>query len=523
MLDAPQGHLFEAYPATPGALASSAFRVTVDGESLSVEAYAGVSYVRFAFRGVVELEIQVAGEVGPVRLLPRDAAMVNVADHGSLRLTLAEPRSFVAWVGDREKLFVFADPPEEPPVVDEVGVIAVAPAERGADTAGLATRAIQSAIDRVAARPGGGTVVLLPGRFVTGTITVPSHVTLYVSAGALLEGSADPADYPVDPGCVERGRDETLEGDARFYGRTMTFSRLVLVDNATDVRICGRGTISGSGRVLRTRHNAVPNLVRVRQSSDVRIQDVLLRDAAAWTLHLLASDRIDVSNVRIVNDRDNLNTDGIDPDMSTRVHIDRAFVYTKDDGICIKASRNGELEGDVADVRVTDSVLSSRDAALKVGTESSATVFRDITFERCWVFESGRAMSVVVRDGAAYERIAFRGIFVDGDVDHLVEQVIGVRDPEAALGTIRELSFEDVEAPDHRVPASAWTWYAQFRPGRPPEGAPVPVFAGADERHGVDGLRLRNVVVNGTRLTSIEEARAVGLTIGPYVDSVDIG
>ena len=226
----------------------------------------------------------------------------------------------------------------------------------------------------MAARRGGGTVVLPPGRFVTGTIRLASHVTLHLAAGALLEGSDDPADYPVDPGRVELGRDATLAGDARFYGRTMTFSRLILVDDAAEVRIRGRGTISGSGRVLRTRHDAVPNLVRVRRSRAVVIEDVLLRDSAAWTLHILASDEVTVSNVKILNDRDNLNTDGIDPDMSTRVRIDRAFVYTKDDAICVKASRNGELEGDVSDIRVTNCVLSSRDAALKVGTESSASV-----------------------------------------------------------------------------------------------------------------------------------------------------
>ena len=523
MPDAPKDHVFQAYPATPGAVVSTLFRATIDGEPLSVEAYAGISYVRFAFSGVVVVQIRVDGEVGATRILPRDAAVAETGADGSLRLTLTEPRPFVAWIGDREKLFVLADPPERAPVPDGTGVVAVAPPDAGTAPAGLATLAIQSALDRVAALPGGGTVVLLPGRFVSGTIRIPGHVTLYVSAGALLEGSADPVDYPVDPSRIERGRDTTLDGDARFYGRTMTFSRLVLVDGATDVRIRGRGTISGSGRLLRTRHNAVPNLVRVRESRDVSIEDVLLRDAAAWTLHILASDGVAVSNVKIVNDRDNLNTDGIDPDMSTRVRIDRAFVYTKDDAICVKASRNDELEGDVVDVRVTDSVLSSRDAALKVGTESSAAVFRDIVFERCWVFESGRAMSVVVRDGAAYERVTFRAIFVDRGVDHLVEQVIGVRDPQAGLGSIRDLSFEDVHAPEYRVPDLAWTWYAQFRPGRPPEGTAVPVFAGADEEHRVEGLRLRNVVVNGRRLATHEDARAVGLTIGPFVDDVDIG
>ena len=456
----------EVYPALPpggaGAGPGAVFRVAVEGLPVPVERYAGVSYVRFAFRGRVAVDIGVDGPPGEHRVLPGHAVERVAAGRDRIRLTIVEPSSFVAWVGEREKLFVFADRLEEGPRPGDDGVIAVASSARGP-----ATGAIQAAIDEAAARPRGGMVFLPPGRHRTGTLRLASHVTLYLAPGALLEGIPDPAAYPVDPGRTESARDESLAPDARFWGRTMTFSRLLLVDDATDVHIRGRGTIAGNGRLLRTRFGAVPNLVRVRGSSGVSIEDVLLRDAAAWTLHLLACDDVSVANVRIVNDRDNLNTDGIDPDMSTHVRIDRAFVYTRDDAICVKATGNGGFAGDVSDVRVTNSVVSSRDAALKVGTESSATVFADVTFEGCTVFESGRAMSVVVRDGAVYERIAFRRITVDRAVDHLVEQVIGVRDPAADLGVVRDLSFEDIVAPAYPPPPSAWTWYAQFRPGRP--------------------------------------------------------
>jgi hypothetical protein len=132
-------------------------------------------------------------------------------------------------------------------------------------------------------------------------------------------------------------------------------------------------------------------------------------------------------------------------------------------------------------------------------------------------------MSVVVRDGAAVERVAFQRIAIGPRVASLVEQVIGARDPEARCGTVRDLAFEDVTAPEDEPPASAWTWYTQFRPGLPPERADVPVFAGVDDAHAVDGLRLRSVVVRGRRLTSAAVAREIaGLTIGDHVRSVEI-
>ncbi len=165
--------------------------------------------------------------------------------------------------------------------------------------------------------------------------------------------------------------------------------------------------------------------------------------------------------------------------------------------------------------------MSARDAALKLGSESEAASFSDIRFERNYVFDSGRAMSVVVRDGATYERVTYRSIEVGPHVDHLIEQVIGGRDPAAALGVIRDLTFDDISAPSFVRPASNWTWYAQFRPTRPGPGTAVPVFEGADEEHAVEGLTLKHVVVNGQHLRDAATARRLAnLSVGPYVPDV---
>ena len=494
-------------------------RVRVDGRAVPIERYAGLGYARFAFEAGARVELEADGPPGAVRVVPAAAAEVDRIEARRVRLRLPEPANLVVWLGDREPVCLFADAPEQPPRADDPGVEVVEPEADGGD----ATARIQAALDRAAGRPGGGTVVLAAGRHPSGTLRVGSHTTLYLAAGSVLEGLADPAAYPVDAGFTESARDASLPPDARFWGRTMTFSRLLLVDDATDVRIAGRGTIAGNGLELRTRHGAVPNLIRVRRSRLVTIEDLLLRDAAAWTVHVLGSEDVDIRNVRILNDRGNLNTDGIDPDHASHVRIDRCFIWTKDDAVCVKATGNGGVTGDVRDVRVTRCVLSSRDAALKVGTETATARIEDVTFEDCDVFDSGRAMSVVVRDGAVLERIAFRGIRVGPRVQHLVEQVIGVRDPRADLGVIRDLEFDGIEAPDYAVPERAWTWYAQFRPGRPAAGTDVPVFAGADEAHAVEGLRLHGVVVGGVPVTDEASAAGAGLAIGPFVRNVHIG
>jgi polygalacturonase len=333
-----------------------------------------------------------------------------------------------------------------------------------------------------------------------------------------------PENYPKDPGRHERGSDPSItDADARFLGEFMTFSRLLFVDGATDVHIRGRGTIDADGSFLRKERNAVPNVVRVKKSDQVTIEDVMIRDSAAWTVHLLGASHVDITNLKILNDRTNLNTDGIDVDSSSNVTIDRAFIYTKDDGVCLKGSNNSDVLGDVDHVVVTNSVVSSIDAALKLGTESQSGVFRNVRFENHDVFDSDRAMSIVVRDGARYENIVYRDIRVGSGVQHLVEQVIGDRrDRAVVLGRITNLVFENIDAPEYTTPASNWTWYAQFRPDRPKQGdRDVAMFSGADDAHAVDGLTFRNVRVRGEVLESAEHAtRLANISFGSSLRNV---
>ena len=62
----------------------------------------------------------------------------------------------------------------------------------------LCTKAIQEAIDKCAAA-GGGRVVIGPGRFLSGTLTMKSGVELHITHGATLLGSTNHDDYPQLP------------------------------------------------------------------------------------------------------------------------------------------------------------------------------------------------------------------------------------------------------------------------------------------------------------------------------------
>jgi len=404
----------QAYPATALDEPSDRFEVSAGGRSLFVARFHDVSYVRFAAGGSAPVEIRFKSRVRSARAIPA-AAVDGLSFEGhTIRFTLLRPAGVAVLVNQEQRLFLLADPVESnPPAAGDPGVVSVT--DTGADPSGkkLSTSALQKAIDAAAARAGGGTVLVPAGVFLTGTLKMRSHVTLHLAPGAVLRGSGEPAHYPKDPGRRETGSDESIaSADQRYQGRTMTFSRLILFDGVEDARIAGRGTIDGNGSYLRRTRNAVPNLVRIRRGRRISIQDVLLRDAAAWTVHVLAAREVRLENVKILNDRANLNTDGVDVDSSQDVAVRGSFIHTKDDAVCLKATNNSDLLADVERVEVSGNVVSSMDAALKVGTESQAARFRDIQFRDNDVFDSGRAMSVVVRDGAEYSRIAFRDIRV---------------------------------------------------------------------------------------------------------------
>jgi len=70
----------------------------------------------------------------------------------------------------------------------------------------------------------GGVLFFPPGIYRTGTISIKSKVTVYLSGGARLQGTNNPADYPMDTGKIETGRSEEI------------FTRLVLFDNVKNAK-----------------------------------------------------------------------------------------------------------------------------------------------------------------------------------------------------------------------------------------------------------------------------------------------
>jgi polygalacturonase len=224
-----------------------------------------------------------------------------------------------------------------------------------ADGKTLNTTAIQKAID-TCSENGGGTVLVPAGSFITGSISLKSHVSLHLSKNAILVASINISDYSKD-------KDN---------------QSVILVDKAEDVSITGEGTINGRGDSFTVADAAPdrPYVLFVLNSKNIRIENISLKNSAKWTLRLRGNEHVIVKGISIYS-HSNFNNDGIDID-SKDVVISDCIIDCDDDALCLKTDSKKMCENIV----VTNCILASNCNFIKFGTASQGG-FRNIAISNC--------------------------------------------------------------------------------------------------------------------------------------------
>ena len=261
-----------------------------------------------------------------------------------------------------------------------------------ADGTTLDTGALQQTIDAVAAA-GGGTVLLPPGVYLSGTLELRSRVKLHLTQGAILRGSPRLEHYPPRPSAY------------RSYTDNYTERCLIRAEGLTQTGIEGAGTIDGQGAAFSGGYMVRPYLLRFVQCKGVTVQGVRLENSPMWVQHYLACDDVLISGVT-VRSRVNANNDGIDIDSCHRVRISDCDVSSGDDAICLKSTSARMCR----DVVITNCVASSHCNAIKIGTESSGG-FENITISNCALYDTRLAgVAVEVVDGGTLESVVVSGV-----------------------------------------------------------------------------------------------------------------
>lgn len=287
----------------------------------------------------------------------------------------------------------------------------------------LNTKAIQAVIDQ-AYDKGGGTVVIPPGRFLTGGLVLRSRVTLHLEAGAILLGSPHVEDYDYRPG-------PPVEGDAN--GRHLIFAL-----DAEDIAITGSGTIDGNGSAFwKKKDRQAPEeselwldvvawdyepatsrrpspMLEFARCRNVRVEDVQLANAAGWTMRPVACESVVIRGIRVRNPIFAPNTDGMDITACRNVFVSDCDIATGDDAICIKSENPyGELLP-TKNITVTNCVLSTCCNGFKIGTATHGAV-ENIAFSNSVIYNDDSApLNHRATSGIALEIVD--GGYLDGVV-----------------------------------------------------------------------------------------------------------
>lgn len=399
----------KAYPVPDAAGADCPFEVEAEGVKVPVQEFGQeikVYYARFRLGGKVTVQVKPrkAGKVTCV--LKPDRYLLNLrVKEGAVLFDVDQPGPRVLHISvdgkDLPPLFVIADElerdrpdPSDPKVLNVLdhGIIS--------SDSEIQTAKIQALLDQCATS--GGTVYFAGGIYRTGTLRIGRNTTIYLEAGALIKASENPEDFPITG----------VEKETGGEGISHSGSRLLYFYKADNSRLAGCGEVDGMGHILRNRHDRRVQVIDAEQCSNLTIENVVLRNSASWTCHVLYCNGVDIRNLKILGDWKVGNTDGIDPDSSRNVRITRYFGYCGDDALAIKTTGNSGLLQSAENITVRDSVVITRKTGLKLGTESRADI-RHILFENVDVVDSSRGIGLWMRDGSTFEDVTFRDVTMD--------------------------------------------------------------------------------------------------------------
>lgn len=299
------------------------------------------------------------------------------------------------------------------------------------DTTRLSTRAIQQAVDACAAA-GGGRVLVPAGNYLIGTVMLRSGVELHLAAGATLYASRNVADFKLhqqSSGTTDKAETEMLIGatDAtniavtglgRLHCRAVreAYQRKPATDIPAD-SVTGREVANAVryGVDYRTKYRRVPPspcAIHFTGCTQVHISDIQVVESAFWSVHLRNCERVFVNGVYITsNPHNGVNSDGLDIDGCRHVMVSNCRIDTGDDALCLKTTR---IDGEAYPCRyitITNCILTSSSAALKIGTESHAD-FEYITVSNCVIDRANRGLNMIVRDGGVVRNVLFSDLLI---------------------------------------------------------------------------------------------------------------
>ena len=293
----------------------------------------------------------------------------------------------------------------------------------------LNTGAIQQAID-MAAKQGGGMVLVPSGFWLTGPIKLLSNVNLHISSGAVLQFSNKPKDFPLirtnwegvdairaqSPISAKGQRNIAITGSGIIDGageawRPVKKGKLTagewdklihsggILDSKKETWYPSEGALKASNmdrpgvisagfseaNTEEIKEFLRPNMISLRECEQVLLEGVTFQNSPAWNIHPLLCKHLTVENIHVKNPWFAQNGDGIDIESCEFVSVRNSKFDVGDDGICLKSGKDAEGRKRArpsAHILIENCIVFHGHGGVVVGSEMSGGV-HDIFVNNC--------------------------------------------------------------------------------------------------------------------------------------------
>lgn len=323
----------------------------------------------------------------------------------------------------------------------------------------LNTAFIQHAIDTCAA-VGGGTVIIPAGLWLTGPLTLRSHIHLHIDRGAILLFTPDHSQYPI----IRPPRSSRYVVASPIHGYDLE-----------NVAITGEGIIDGSGdswrpvkkekqtaaqwrallqkggalsddgkiwwpseqakngeaylqqlaksgkaltaeNLLPARDYLRPYMVLLVRCKNVWIEGVTLKNSPMFALYTNYCEQVMIRDVKVNNEWYAQNGDGIDISGGENIIIYRCIVNAGDDGICMKSSpsRYSDSLAALQNVLIADCIVYHGHGGFVIGSNTDGGI-QNIYVTNCNFIDTDIGIRIKSRRGSGGW---VRNIYIDSIFMH---------------------------------------------------------------------------------------------------------
>ncbi|MBR3177956.1 MAG: hypothetical protein IKF49_00475 [Clostridia bacterium] len=373
-----------------------------------------------------------------------------------------------------------------------------------------------------------GIVPMVENNHVSFTITEPGQYTVvynnnvnkatHIFANPIekdVPDQNDPNVYYIGPGEWTMDAIALSDGQTLYLAGGAVLHTVVSVNNAKNVRICGRGMIDGSDYKAWNQAGSYARVpIDLNHAKDVSVEGIMIVNANCWNFNSYASQRVTIDNVKIISGRQN--GDGFTFQSCTDHLVTNSFARTWDDSLVIK-NYSGSTKGiTFRDMQVWTDLAQSMEIGYE--TDKGMTLdpeISDVLFENITVLYNFHkpVISIHNSDDAFVHDVTYRNIIVEnafmqgdnGNNKELIEMSLAksgwttVKDEYGTIDNILIDGLTVINTVEGKVPASR--------------------FAGQSEQYQITNVKLKNITILGEKITDLKSMKA---SVNDYCDGITI-